>query len=92
MWMAIQEDCGDMKLPFQQAQTEGTTALCCWHGYSCQAAELGNDWPLLLLLTSSVPLEERKQEASFIQGSAAPHCMAVMNQRLVWASTWESKV
>lgn len=81
-----------MKLPFQQAQTEGTTALCCWHGYSCQAAELGNDWPLLLLLTSSVPLKERKQEASFIQGSAAPHCMAVMNQRLVWASTWESKV
>lgn len=49
-----------------------TWSLCCWYGHSSQAAKLGNDWPLLLQVTSPVPLEERQQEASFIQGSAAP--------------------
>lgn len=50
-----------------------TWSLCCWHGHSSQAAKLGNDWPLLLRVTSSsVPLETRKQEVPFIQGRAAP--------------------
>lgn len=49
-----------------------TWSHCCWYGHSSQAAKLGHDWPLLLQVTSPVPLEERQQEASFIQGSAAP--------------------